>query len=1345
MRKGLLFVAISLVMVLVGLAWLVTTSSGLRTGVSLAQRFVPALTIEQVEGRVIGPLSLKNLQYKTEPELSVAIEQIQLDWSPSALLTAKLQIAQLHIDGVTIASHTEQESAVTETTLPEISLPVAVELADFQLNNVQLIDSEGQNSIVIDSLSTALKADRNQLIIQSIVLERPDVTASLSGDITMKGAYPVALDYELSLKQILAEPLQLQGAVSGDMDKLHIRQQTMATVASTQQLDVQDVLKELRWSLNVEAEQVDLAAIVPEQATRFEAIQLKANGSLNALSAHLSTNVQQPDLPLMAITADIDSSDLKNWRVDAKATHDQAVLSLAGVVGTANPEPQFDLQASWQNLSWPLDVESPEFGSPEGTLVLIGTATDYKAHLATTLNWMHESLQLQTSTHGTSSTLSVDALTLNGFGGVVNADGKLDWAARPLQYQVNANWQDIVLPPSLSGKAIALQEGQIELDGNPDQLSLTTKTALTIDGVNSTLEVNGHGETSTGFEQADVMIGLADGTVSYNGPIRWAGDSLLEGKLLVKELNPGALLQGWPGNLSGQSAINVSKVDSAIQVTANDIAIRGQLRQRPLSLAGSVSYRDALIDINQLELKSGQSRLTADGELQDDKLAFIWSLNSPDLQDFYPDISGSMMASGDLAGTLKQPLINADVQAESLNYQEFKVAKLATQAKFHLQDNAQISANVQLEKIQSPQLTADSLDLTVEGSQQAHDIALVLNSAPIQLALKADGRLSEDYSWQGKFQQFDFENAKAGSWTLTEKGVISLSQSQQTLPRHCWSSSNGQICLEAEQAEGEWQTNGEFAQLPLSLFEGFVVELEQLTGSLRGKFNLASTKDSVIRGNGDVYLDDASLQLNQSALNQKQPLQLNNVSLSYLLDETKTTAMFHLEPALDGVSAIDASIDTVALQQLISNPEQASLKGQITTAVKDLSVLELSHPAFDDVKGQLDINLGLSGTVAQPEIDGLATLQQGQVAVVDAGIILKEIQAKVTGNLDQVDFDLQARSGEGVLTGEGQFRLTEQSWELATSIKGRQLEVMNTPEALVIAEPDLNISITPTLTLVKGKVHIPQAELEPAEFNTAVSPSRDVVVVTDTPESQPDAVTKVDVTVSLGDKVKLQAMGFQGRLTGDLRVFGKTSDILLANGEIKIKDGTYLAYGQLLHVDDGSIRFAGGAIDNPELDIKAVRKGKDYQAGLHIQGLASAPQANLFSSPDMSQDDVLSYILLGKPLAQASATDAAILASAATGMGLQNGAMLGDQIASTFGLDEFSIGGDSAENAALQVGKYLSPKLYLSYGIGVFESVSTVELRYELSKIWALKAESGTESGVDLLYTYERGKPEDRQ
>jgi translocation and assembly module TamB len=286
----------------------------------------------------------------------------------------------------------------------------------------------------------------------------------------------------------------------------------------------------------------------------------------------------------------------------------------------------------------------------------------------------------------------------------------------------------------------------------------------------------------------------------------------------------------------------------------------------------------------------------------------------------------------------------------------------------------------------------------------------------------------------------------------------------------------------------------------------------------------------------------------------------------------------------------------------------------------------------------------------------------------------------------------------------------------------------------------MTILVTPELTKVTGKVAIPRALIEPTRFNSSVSPSADVRVISNnTTEEQPKSQTQVDLSVSLGDKVQIKALGFQGRLTGDLHVSGIPSDVLIGNGQITIKDGSYVAYGQLLKVDNGKIRFSG-PIDNPELDIKAVRHGKEVTAGLYIEGNVSSPQATLFSDPDMSQDNILSYLILGKPIEQASATDAALLASAATGIGLQNGAMIGDDIANTFGLDEFSITGDSKENAALTIGKYLSPKLYLSYGIGVFDSVSSVELRYQLSKIWSLKAESGTESGVDLLYTYEPKK-----
>ncbi|WP_430009618.1 translocation/assembly module TamB domain-containing protein, partial [Methylophaga lonarensis] len=192
------------------------------------------------------------------------------------------------------------------------------------------------------------------------------------------------------------------------------------------------------------------------------------------------------------------------------------------------------------------------------------------------------------------------------------------------------------------------------------------------------------------------------------------------------------------------------------------------------------------------------------------------------------------------------------------------------------------------------------------------------------------------------------------------------------------------------------------------------------------------------------------------------------------------------------------------------------------------------------------------------------------------------------------------------------------------------------------------------------------------------------------------------------------------------------------NGEIVLTDGSYDAYGQQLRVNDGRIRFSGAAIDNPDLDIRAVRTGTGFTAGIHIHGPADNPQATLFSTPSMSQDNILSHILLGRPLMQANDSDAAFLASAATGLGIRNGAMIGEQIASSFGLDSFSVSGDTPETTAVEIGKYLSPRLYVSYGIGVFEPVSTMQLRYTLSRLFTLRAESGLETGVDLLYTYER-------
>jgi translocation and assembly module TamB len=165
-----------------------------------------------------------------------------------------------------------------------------------------------------------------------------------------------------------------------------------------------------------------------------------------------------------------------------------------------------------------------------------------------------------------------------------------------------------------------------------------------------------------------------------------------------------------------------------------------------------------------------------------------------------------------------------------------------------------------------------------------------------------------------------------------------------------------------------------------------------------------------------------------------------------------------------------------------------------------------------------------------------------------------------------------------------------------------------------------------------------------------------------------------------------------------------------------------------------------GPISNPGLDIRASRKADDgTTAGIEAKGTAQAPQVTLWSNPPMTQSEALAYLLLGHPLDQSQPEEGNKLANAATALGLKGGNLLAKKLAARFGLEEASIqSGKTLSEAALVVGKYLSPHLYVSYGIGLFAPVNTFRIRYLVNKKVTLQAERGTAVGADVLYTIER-------
>ena len=213
------------------------------------------------------------------------------------------------------------------------------------------------------------------------------------------------------------------------------------------------------------------------------------------------------------------------------------------------------------------------------------------------------------------------------------------------------------------------------------------------------------------------------------------------------------------------------------------------------------------------------------------------------------------------------------------------------------------------------------------------------------------------------------------------------------------------------------------------------------------------------------------------------------------------------------------------------------------------------------------------------------------------------------------------------------------------------------------------------------------------------------------------------LVVELGDDASIAGFGIDTRLAGSLRLQRGDNQSNLAYGELSLLDGTCELYGQSLAIRQGRFVFLG-ALDNPGVNVRAVRQINEQTVGVQMGGTLKSMNSNLFSSPNLSETDILAMLATGRPFAS---------------LGLERNSRLTNQIRSGLGLDELSIDTkDTLNNSVLTVGKYLTPNLFARYGVGLFDSSSKVNLDYKLSDRLKLKAESGAQQSIDLVYSVEK-------
>lgn len=393
-----------------------------------------------------------------------------------------------------------------------------------------------------------------------------------------------------------------------------------------------------------------------------------------------------------------------------------------------------------------------------------------------------------------------------------------------------------------------------------------------------------------------------------------------------------------------------------------------------------------------------------------------------------------------------------------------------------------------------------------------------------------------------------------------------------------------------------------------------------------------------------------------------------------------------------------------------------------------------------ETRGQVDFDLTGSGTLADPRIAGRLNLKGASAYLPPAGIQLKDMSADVLFTDNRVTLSsFVVHSGQGSIKTSG--TMTHSRGKITTfegTLKGERFQAMNLPELQASISPDLTITGDPGRVSVRGSVLIPQALIREEQKETLVKPSGDVIVKgreKEPGQALPFAID-VAVAVALGDEVLVKAYGIDTRLTGKVTITMKDPADIRASGSIRTVRGKFDAYGVKLDIRRGNVSFGGGPVEAANLDILALRTVGDVSAGVLVTGTPAAPLVNLYSQPAMADRDILSYIVLGRASGGSGKSDTALLARAASGL-LTGGKA--STVQRQLGLDVLDIESSEGDisKSIVKVGKYLSPRLFVSYGRSIYTGENIFGLRYSLTRRVDVESTMGNQSGAAIYYRIE--------
>ena len=456
-----------------------------------------------------------------------------------------------------------------------------------------------------------------------------------------------------------------------------------------------------------------------------------------------------------------------------------------------------------------------------------------------------------------------------------------------------------------------------------------------------------------------------------------------------------------------------------------------------------------------------------------------------------------------------------------------------------------------------------------------------------------------------------------------------------------------------------------------------------------------------------------------------------------------------LSRSSQGTASAQLDIGSAVLGQLQGQARtegrDGALSGRLRASLPALHLLQPWLPRGLQLRGQAQVDATLSGSLAQAQLQG-----QGQVDIErlqHAASGLGGRNGRVRWRFDAQRLTLQEFALQGLgdgdtggwLRGQGEWGwgATQPGARLAVHAEGFRL--LNRFDRQLVTSGDVTLALTAQQLQLRGKV---QADQGVFDISQGDAPSLDDDVTVVRPSVAPAARATasrwqrdVQLQFDLGQRLRVQGRGLASRLTGQLQLVEQGGKPAQWTGLVEMGGGRYKAYGQTLDIESGELRFTG-ALDNPRLDILALRPDLEVRVGVRATGSAQTPRIRLYSEPDMADNDKLAWLLLGRAPDELGRNDTALLQRAALALLSGEGDNPATQLLDKLGLTEFSINNSDDAGTTLRLGAQLSRRWSVGYERSLNAATGSWQLVYRLGQRFRLRAQSGTDSALDALWLW---------